>query len=74
MEMKLQSFQMGRGKNILFSQEHLLQEAFQKKKDITLILLKGLHIKGIIGVTIHAHQLKKNKHPQNQKEMTFPNN
>ncbi|MRB36106.1 RNA chaperone Hfq [Bacillus thuringiensis] len=33
---------------MLFSQEHLLQEAFQKKKDITLILLKGLHIKGII--------------------------
>ncbi|WP_423753581.1 hypothetical protein [Bacillus cereus] len=38
MEMKLQSFQKDRGKNILFSQEHLLQEAFQKKKDITLIL------------------------------------
>ncbi|PEF33850.1 RNA chaperone Hfq [Bacillus wiedmannii] len=33
---------------MLFSQEHLLKEAFQKKKDITLILLKGLHIKGII--------------------------
>ncbi|PFI79090.1 RNA chaperone Hfq [Bacillus cereus] len=33
---------------MLFLQEHLLQEAFQKKKDITLILLKGLHIKGII--------------------------
>lgn len=48
METKLQSLQQDRGKNILFSQEHLLQEAFQKKKDITLILLKGLHIKGII--------------------------
>lgn len=48
METKLQSFQKDRGKNILFSQEHFLQEAFQKNKDITLILLKGLHIKGII--------------------------
>ncbi|WP_144641059.1 RNA chaperone Hfq [Bacillus cereus] len=48
METKLQSFQKDRSKNIPFSQEHLLQEAFQKKKDITLILLKGLHIKGII--------------------------
>ncbi|MEC5308020.1 MULTISPECIES: RNA chaperone Hfq [Bacillus cereus group] len=48
METKLQAFQKDSGKNILFSQEHLLQEAFQKKKDITLILLKGLHIKGII--------------------------
>ncbi|MCU4715800.1 RNA chaperone Hfq [Bacillus cereus] len=48
METKLQSFQKDRGKNILFSQEHLLKEAFQKKKDITLILLKGLYIKGII--------------------------
>ncbi|EEM98977.1 RNA chaperone Hfq [Bacillus thuringiensis IBL 4222] len=26
----------------------MLQEAFQKRKDITLILVKGLHIKGII--------------------------
>ncbi|EEM44148.1 RNA chaperone Hfq [Bacillus thuringiensis serovar pakistani str. T13001] len=26
----------------------MLQEAFQKRKDITLILLKGLHVKGII--------------------------
>ncbi|MEH7044966.1 RNA chaperone Hfq [Bacillus thuringiensis] len=48
METKLQSFQKDRSKNILFSQEHLLQEAFQKSKDITLILIKGLHIKGII--------------------------
>lgn len=33
---------------MLFLQEQLLQEAFQKKKDITLILVKGLHIKGIV--------------------------
>ncbi|HHZ5404458.1 RNA chaperone Hfq [Bacillus anthracis] len=48
METKLQAFQKDRGKNMLFLQEHLLQEAFQKRKDITLILVKGLHIKGII--------------------------
>ncbi len=33
---------------MLFLQEQLLQEAFQKRKDIKLILVKGLHIKGII--------------------------
>ncbi|PDZ99444.1 RNA chaperone Hfq [Bacillus cereus] len=48
METKLQAFQKDRSKNMLFLQEQLLQEAFQKKKDITLILLKGLHIKGVI--------------------------
>ncbi|HDR6245762.1 TPA: RNA chaperone Hfq [Bacillus cereus] len=48
METKLQAFQKDRGKNILFLQEQLLQEAFEKRKDITLILLKGLHINGII--------------------------
>lgn len=29
-------------------QEQLLQESFQKRKNITLILLKGLHVKGMI--------------------------
>ena len=48
METKLQAFQKDRRKNMLFLQEQLLQEAFQKRKDITLILLKGLHIKGMI--------------------------
>ncbi|AJH03332.1 RNA chaperone Hfq [Bacillus thuringiensis] len=48
METKFQAFQKDRGRNILFFQEQLLQEAFQKRKDITLILVKGLHIKGII--------------------------
>ncbi|WP_130068821.1 RNA chaperone Hfq [Bacillus albus] len=48
MEIKLHLVQKDRGKNMLFLQEHLLQEAFQKRKDITLILLKGLHIKGVI--------------------------
>jgi host factor-I protein len=45
---KLQAFQKDRSKNMLSLQEQLLQEAFQKRKDITLILLKGLHVKGII--------------------------
>ncbi len=33
---------------MLSLQEQLLQEALQKRKDITLILLKGLHVKGMI--------------------------
>ncbi|MGG0446410.1 RNA chaperone Hfq [Bacillus mycoides] len=48
MEVKLQAFQNDRSKNILSLQEQLLQEAFQKRKDIALILLKGLHVKGMI--------------------------
>ncbi|MED3539371.1 RNA chaperone Hfq [Bacillus toyonensis] len=44
METKFQTFQ----KNMLSLQEQLLQEALQKRKDITLILLKGLHVKGMI--------------------------
>ncbi|MGR6001847.1 RNA chaperone Hfq [Bacillus cereus] len=48
MEVKLQAFQNERNKNMLSLQEQLLQEAFQKRKDITLILLKGLHVKGMI--------------------------
>ncbi|MGH0945168.1 RNA chaperone Hfq [Bacillus mycoides] len=50
METKLQAFQKDRSKNMLSLplQEQLLQEAFQKRKDITLILLKGLHVKGMI--------------------------
>ncbi|EEM68421.1 MULTISPECIES: RNA chaperone Hfq [Bacillus cereus group] len=48
METKLQAFQKDSGQHMLCLQEQLLQEAFQKKKDITLILLKGLHVNGII--------------------------
>ncbi|TEA46692.1 RNA chaperone Hfq [Bacillus sp. BH2] len=48
METKLQTFQKGKSKNILFLQEQLLQEAFQKQQNMTLILLKGLHVKGMI--------------------------
>jgi len=45
---KITSISKGRSKNMLSLQEQLLQEAFQKRKDITLILLKGLHVKGMI--------------------------
>ncbi|WP_436866788.1 RNA chaperone Hfq [Bacillus fungorum] len=48
METKLQAFQKDKSKNMLFLQEQLLQEAFQKRQNITLILLKGLHVKGMI--------------------------
>ncbi|MHB0803314.1 RNA chaperone Hfq [Bacillus thuringiensis] len=48
MEVKLQAFQKDRNKKMLSLQEQLLQEAFQKKKNITFILLKGLHVKGMI--------------------------
>ncbi|MGH1233015.1 RNA chaperone Hfq, partial [Bacillus toyonensis] len=37
MEVKLQAFQKDKSKNMLSLQEQLLQEAFQKRKDITLI-------------------------------------
>lgn len=48
LETKLQEFQKNRNKNMLSLQEQLLQEAFQKSKESTLILLKGLHVKGMI--------------------------
>ncbi|MEI4618806.1 RNA chaperone Hfq, partial [Bacillus cereus] len=41
MEVKLQAFQKDKSKNMPSLQEQLLQEALQKRKDITLILLKG---------------------------------
>ncbi|HHL0974071.1 TPA: RNA chaperone Hfq [Bacillus cereus] len=48
MERKQQVLQKERTKNIVSFQERLLQEAMQEKKNVTLILLKGFHIKGII--------------------------
>ncbi|MED3201275.1 RNA chaperone Hfq [Bacillus toyonensis] len=33
---------------MLFLQEQFLQEALHKKNAITLILLKGLHVKGML--------------------------
>ncbi|PGA88453.1 RNA chaperone Hfq [Bacillus toyonensis] len=37
-----------RNRNTVSLQEKLLQEAMQEKKNVTLILLKGFHIKGTI--------------------------
>lgn len=48
MKTKLQTSQQVKSRDMLFLQEQLLQEAFQKQQNITLILLKGLHVKGMI--------------------------
>ncbi|MGR5965361.1 RNA chaperone Hfq [Bacillus thuringiensis serovar medellin] len=48
MERKSHALQKERTKNMVSLQERLLQEAMQEKKNVTLILLKGLHIKGTI--------------------------
>ncbi|MGE6593379.1 MULTISPECIES: RNA chaperone Hfq [Bacillus cereus group] len=48
MKTKLQTSQQVKSRDMLSLQEQLLQEAFQKRQNITLILLKGLHVKGMI--------------------------
>ncbi|WP_142343490.1 RNA chaperone Hfq, partial [Bacillus cereus] len=48
METKLKVPQKERNGNTVSLQEQLLQEALQKKTVITLILLNGFHIKGMI--------------------------
>ena len=48
MKSKLQTSQQVKSRDMLFLQEQLLQEAFQKRPNITLILIKGLHVKGMI--------------------------
>ncbi|EOO23526.1 RNA chaperone Hfq [Bacillus cereus VD133] len=48
MKTKLQTSQQVKFRDMLSLQEQLLQEAFQKRQNITLILLKGLHVKGRI--------------------------
>ncbi|MGR5865058.1 RNA chaperone Hfq [Bacillus cereus] len=48
METKLKVLQKERNRNTVSLQEQLLQEALQKKTVITLILLNGFHIKGMI--------------------------
>ncbi|EJP82324.1 RNA chaperone Hfq [Bacillus thuringiensis] len=48
MKTKLQNSQQVKSRDMLFLQEQLLQEAFQKRQNITLILIKGLHVKGMI--------------------------
>lgn len=48
LERKSQIVQKERTRNTVSLQDRLLQEAMQKKKIVTLILLKGFHIKGTI--------------------------
>ncbi|MEW4132208.1 RNA chaperone Hfq [Bacillus thuringiensis] len=48
MKTKLQTSQQVKSRDMLFLQERLLQEAFQNRQHIILILLKGLHVKGMI--------------------------
>ncbi|PEK70441.1 RNA chaperone Hfq [Bacillus pseudomycoides] len=48
METKSEVYQKGRTRNMVSLQEQVLQEAVQKNKDITLILVRGFHIKGIV--------------------------
>lgn len=48
MERKPQVLQKERTKNTVSLQEQLLKEAVQRKKSMTLILVNGFHIKGII--------------------------
>ncbi|MBW3496587.1 MULTISPECIES: RNA chaperone Hfq [Bacillus] len=48
MERKPHALQKERPKAMVSLQERLLQEAVQEKKNVTLILLKGFHIKGTI--------------------------
>ncbi|ANN35525.1 RNA chaperone Hfq [[Bacillus thuringiensis] serovar konkukian] len=48
MERKPQVLQKERTKNTVSLQEQLLQEAVQRKKSMTLILVNGFHIKGTI--------------------------
>ncbi|OQR53575.1 RNA chaperone Hfq [Bacillus sp. CDB3] len=48
MERKVQTVQKERTMNTVSFQDRLLQEAMQKKKIVTLILLKGFQIKGTI--------------------------
>ncbi|OQR53494.1 RNA chaperone Hfq [Bacillus sp. CDB3] len=48
MERKVQTVQKERTRNTVSFQDRLIQEAMQKKKIVTLILLKGFQIKGTI--------------------------
>ncbi|MGG0325879.1 RNA chaperone Hfq [Bacillus mycoides] len=48
MERKPQALQKERTRNTVSLQEQLLQEAVQRKKSMTIILVNGVHIKGTI--------------------------
>jgi host factor-I protein len=48
LERKPHDLKKERTKDMLSFQEQVLQEAVQKKKSMTMILVNGFHIKGII--------------------------
>ena len=48
MERKAQTVQKERTKNPVSIQDRVLQEALQNKRLITLILVNGFHIKGVL--------------------------
>ncbi|ANS52423.1 RNA-binding protein [Bacillus thuringiensis] len=48
MEKKLQPILKERARNTVSMQERLLQEVIQKKQVISLILINGFHMKGIV--------------------------
>ncbi|MEK4739971.1 MULTISPECIES: RNA chaperone Hfq [Bacillus] len=48
MERKPQVLQEKRKKDMVSFQEQVLQEAVQRKKNMTMILVNGFHIKGTI--------------------------
>ncbi|AHA75541.1 MULTISPECIES: RNA chaperone Hfq [Bacillus] len=48
MERKSQLLQEKRTKDMVSFQEQVLQEAVQRKKNMTMILINGFHIKGTI--------------------------
>ncbi|HDR4885545.1 TPA: RNA chaperone Hfq [Bacillus cereus] len=48
MERKPQVLQEKRTKDMVSFQEQVLQEAVQRKKNMTMILVNGFHIKGTI--------------------------
>ncbi|MBJ8113514.1 RNA chaperone Hfq [Bacillus cereus group sp. N6] len=48
MERKAKSVQKEKSKNTVMMQERMLQEAMQKKKVISVILVNGFHMKGIL--------------------------
>jgi host factor-I protein len=48
LEKKLQPILKERARNTVSMQERLLQEVIQKKQVISLILINGFHMKGIV--------------------------
>ncbi|WP_255255647.1 RNA chaperone Hfq, partial [Bacillus cereus] len=64
MERKPQVLQKERTKDMVSFQEQVLQEAVQRKKSMTMILVNGFHIKGTItGYDWFCCKVKKNISP-----------